>query len=145
MNNINDRKEAGAFAEEYDKQYLHNRRVEAIGEYIYKHYPSVKQAQDATWTNLFSVQLKALGVIQLEHLVIQSIVAIKDGSSVDNEVIKAIKTVEQITSENVYMLGKLIKIGIRTDWAARCVVVGKTALANQEEAVFPEFPSNLLK
>jgi len=35
---------------------------------------------------------------------------------------------------------KLVKVGIRTEWAERCIIEGKKSIVEDREPVYPEFP-----
>ena len=36
---------------------------------------------------------------------------------------------------------KLVKVGIRTEWAENCIKEGMTAIDEEREPVYPEFPT----
>ena len=121
-----------------------------ISDHIYAHYSAEKQAQDAKWAESYRTKLVAAGVSNLEATVFGIIAAGKDFeaacasviNALDAEVLGRIQGSNQ-TERKTYataMLVKLVKVGIRTEWAESCIRTAMMQSAQGQDIAFPEYP-----
>lgn len=103
-----------------------------IEAHIYSFYSEKKQGQDEKWTSICLTKLKAAGVQNLELQIVQAAGAFFQGQNL-----------EQATATfqgDKELFTKLVKIAVRTEWAAQCVKEGTTALQDKREANYPKYP-----
>ncbi|EFO33210.1 conserved hypothetical protein [Roseibium sp. TrichSKD4] len=121
-----------------------------ISDHIYAHYSAEKQAQDAKWAESYRTKLVAAGVPSLEATVFGIIAAGKDFDSACASVVNALdaevlgkvqgKTKTERKAYATAMLVKLVKVGIRTEWAESCIRTAMAQAAKGEEIAFPQYP-----
>lgn len=123
-----------AKVKELEAQAVLDEKSQAIENHIYTNYPQKKQAQDEKWVSSFTTKLKAQGVDNLEVQVVQMIGLFFSGKTLE-------ESLAGVTEQQLKPLfEKLVKVGIRTEWAERCIVEGTTAIAENREPEYPEFP-----
>lgn len=113
-----------------------------IEDFIYSKYSHKKQSQDEKWLTSYTAKLKArlkgFKVIEnLEEDIVARVVRFLSGEKLD-VIVSDIKNERQ----KKYVL-KLVKIGIRTQWAEDCIDIATEAILESKEAVFPPFPKDL--
>ena len=104
-----------------------------IERIIYSKYPEKKQNQDEKWISSYNTKLKALGVENLETQIVSMVVSFFEGSSLENTL------VDVPTSLKPYF-EKLVKVGVRIEWAERCIVEGLLSFKENRESKFPQYP-----
>jgi len=109
-------------------------KVQAIEDYVYSKYPLTKQTQDDKWEANFSTKLKATGVTELEKKIVEMVTSFFSGKTLA-EIVSGLDDAVKPLYE------KLVKIGVRNEWAYLCIQEGTNAIAEQREAVYPEFPN----
>jgi len=110
-----------------DKLYL---QIESI---LYLKYPQSKQSSDLADKLYFENALKAKGVKTLEKTIVTKITAFNDGKTFD-------EILDGVADENKEAMAQLLKVGIRISWVQACKSELKTAIAENREPVYPEFP-----
>lgn len=118
---------------ELEAQALIDTKYDAIETHIYSFYPQKKQSQDEKYVSSYTTKLKAQGVVDLEVQVVAMVVAFFGGTSL-NEVLVG------VPNEQKYLFEKLVKVGVRTEWAELCVIEGKSSITEKREPVYAEFP-----
>ena len=108
-------------------------KYKAIEDAIYKFYPAKQQAQDEKWVSSFTTKLKAQGVADLEVKIVDMATSFFSGTNLS-------EVIADVDDEQKPLFEKLVKVGIRTEWAELCVTEGKSAIAENREPVYPEFP-----
>jgi nucleoside diphosphate kinase len=122
-----------AKVKELEAQAIIDAKIKAIETYIYKYYPAKKQAQDEKWVSSYTTKLKAGGVVDLEVKAIAMITSFFSGKSLSEVLV-------DVSEDEKPFFEKLVKVGVRTEWAELCVIEGKTAIAENREPVYAEFP-----
>ena len=100
---------------------------------IYSKYPQSKQSSDLADKLYFENALKAKGVKTLEKTIVTKITAFNDGKTFD-------EILDGVADENKEAMAQLLKVGIRVSWVQACKSELKTAIAENREPVYPEFP-----
>jgi hypothetical protein len=118
---------------ELEAQAVLDEKSQAIENHIYANYPQKKQAQDEKWVSSYTTKLKAGGVENLEVKVVQMITSFFSGSTLE-------ECLSGVNKEQKPLFEKLVKVGIRTEWAELCIIEGKRAIAKNDEPNYPEFP-----
>jgi|GEM_PF-5064846 len=114
-------------------EFLEELKIKAIENHIYSQYSKDKQAQDQAWTDNFRTKLVVMGM-GVEAKVVGGVKAFMGGVTI----------AEYLKDENVEtmpLLEKLIKIGVRSEWAYQCILEGKKAIAEDREPVYAEYPN----
>ena len=101
--------------------------------FIYSKYPQPKQSSDLADKLYFENALKAKGVKTLEKTIVTKITAFNDGKTFD-------EILDGVADENKEAMAQLLKVGIRISWVQACKSELKTAIAENREPVYPEFP-----
>ena len=104
-----------------------------ISTYIYMFYSQSKQSSDLADKLYFENILKAKGVKTLEKTIVTKITAFNDGKTFDEILVG-------VVDENKEAMAQLLKVGIRVSWVQACKSELKTAIAENREPVYPEFP-----
>jgi hypothetical protein len=115
-------------------KFLKELKIKAIETHIYSQYSKDKQAQDQVWMDNFRTKLVAMGVVGVEAKVVGGVKAFMGGVTI----------AEYLKDENVEiipLLEKLIRIGVRSEWAYQCILEGKKAIAEDREPVYAEYPN----
>lgn len=105
----------------------------AIETHIYTHYTPTKQAQDEKWLSSYSTKLKALGVENLELEGVLMVTKYFGGMTLAEILV-------DIPTDRKHYYEKLIKVGIRTEWAELCIIEGLKAIADSREPNYRPYP-----
>ncbi len=105
----------------------------AIENAIITKYPLRKQNQDLVWTNYYKTELIANGETDVEQKVVDIVLAVKDGKSVDD-------ALNNIDDDKKDAYKKLVKVAIRTSWARDCINEGLVAIAERRNPNYSQFP-----
>ena len=131
------KKQIEAKVKELEAGFIIEAKGQAIENHIYKNYSQKKQTQDEKWVSSYTTKLKAGGVDNLEAQVVKMIGFFFTGKSL-SECLESVTVQEQKP-----YFEKLVKVGIRTEWAERCIQEGTTAIAENREPDYLEFPKGL--
>ena len=105
-----------------------------LEKHIYNNYSQKKQSQDEKFVSSYTTKLKAKGVTALEKKIVAMITSFLAGATLED-------ILKDVTAEQKPYYEKLIKVGVRTEWSENCIVEGKTAIAENREPVYAEFPT----
>lgn len=106
----------------------------AIESAIFNKYPTRKQNQDLMWTNYHRTNLVAQGETDVEQKVVGMVLAVQSGKTVE-------EALSDIDADKKVAYRKLVKVGLRTAWAEKCIEEGLTAMAESREPNYPPYPT----
>jgi hypothetical protein len=104
-----------------------------IEEHIYSMYSEKKQAQDNGWVQNFTTKLKAGGITDVETQIVTMASSFLTGKKLN-------KILTGVDGAVKPMYEKLVEVAVKNEWAYLCIGEGKKAIAENREAVYPEFP-----
>lgn len=105
-----------------------------LEEFIYRSYGKEQQSQDLMWTNYHRTNLVAQGVADVEAQVVGFVLDVEGGKKLST-------ALKNVNADQKPAFEKLVKIGLRTAWAKKCIDEGLSAMAEGREPNYPPFPS----
>ena len=106
-----------------------------LSSYIYSKYSQTKQNSDLADKIYYETVLKAKGYSDLEQQLVNSVIAFLGGDSIDK-----ILDDNDVPDEDRMSVTQLLKLGIRVTWVQRCKGELYTAIADNREPDYMEYP-----
>ena len=127
------------WTEEHEKKanvlaYLRSKETDIV-RHVYRYYPLEKQTHDEKYTSAYITKLMVLhGMNDVRSRIVAAVGAYYQG---EGDLDKIIANYSDGQEE---MFGKLVKIGIRTEWALQVVNEGGLAIEENRQPKYPKFP-----
>lgn len=109
-------------------------KYKELEDYIYSHYPPVKQQSDTSDKVYYETLLKSKNYKDVELQLVNGVESYLKGKAIDE-----ILNDNNISDEDREPITQLLKLGIRVTWVINCKKELKQAISEKREPKYPKF------